>query len=105
MNGFPIGCISSPAGAFAILDTFFLECFELLEVLESGLLDLSNGTADDVDVFLGGDAWRGVESDEAAFPLGQVLLDRGQGHLEGHVGALVRQESVQPLGRHEWQSD
>lgn len=28
-------------------DTFFLECFELLEVLESGLLDLVNGDADD----------------------------------------------------------
>ncbi|MEL6792831.1 MAG: chemotaxis protein CheA, partial [Pseudomonadota bacterium] len=30
-------------------DTFFLECFELLEVLESGLLDLSNGEAEDPD--------------------------------------------------------
>ena len=28
-------------------ETFFLECFELLEVLESGLLDLANGEAED----------------------------------------------------------
>lgn len=30
-------------------ETFFLECQELLEALEAGLLDLSNGEADDVD--------------------------------------------------------
>lgn len=72
-------------------ETFFVECFELLEVMESGLLDISNEEVEDMDETIGAvfRAVHSIKGGAGAFALESLVrlahwfetaLDEARGH-------------------------
>ncbi|MEO0363140.1 MAG: Hpt domain-containing protein, partial [Pseudomonadota bacterium] len=76
-------------------DTFFLECEDLLEVLESGLLDLSNGDGDDETVNAVFRAAHSIKGGAGAF--GLEALVRFAHKFETALDE-VREKRLEPTG-------